>query len=102
MNKLLLLLNLVQFAIILALTNPSELAHREVMVTQLKAELAANASLFDKVKNATEVVKGITAAYNNYYVCSTTTREGKTLTIGVLGSVRWVGGKDLVASTQPK
>lgn len=102
MNKFLLLLNLVQFAIILVLTNPPEGAHREALLTAIKAEMAANTSLLDKLKNAAEVAKGISATYDNYYVCATTTREGKMMTFGMLGTVRWVGGTVITGTPQPK
>jgi len=101
MNNFLLLLNVVQFAIILVLTNPPELAHREVLLTTIKAEMAANTSLLDKLKNAAEVAQGISATYHNYYVCATTTRDGKMMTFGMLGTVRWVGGTAIAGAPQP-
>ncbi len=100
MKTFLLLLNLVQFGIILVLTNPPEVAHREVLLTTIKAEMAANASLIDKLKSAAEVAKGITATYHDYYVYSTTTRDGKMLTFGVLGTARWTGGTVIAGTPQ--
>jgi len=91
MNKFLFLLNVIQFAIILVLTNPSEQTHREEAIVKMKTEVTADTGLIDKLKNVADAAKSLAAAYNNYYVCSTLAKDGKTVTFGILGKVYWLG-----------
>ncbi|MCX7848426.1 MAG: hypothetical protein N2595_10410 [bacterium] len=94
MKKFLLLLNLVQFVIILIISNPSELAHRAYVAQQLKTRLKEGNDWLEKLRSAAETTQGFMADYHNYYICSTLSKDGKTLTIGALGMVRWVADKD--------
>jgi hypothetical protein len=87
MKMFLLLLNIAQFCIILVLTNPDELAHRKVLVDRLGDKLQTNASIVDKISDAAGALGDLGATYHNYEVFSTTEKEGKTLTFGVLGHV---------------
>lgn len=90
MNKFLVLLNVVQFVIILTLSNPSELRHRAYVTERIKSGLQAGGGWMDKLRTAVDSAQGLVADYHNYYVCSTLSKDGKTLTFGILGMVRWV------------
>jgi len=94
MKMFLLLLNIVQFSIILLLTNPDELAHRQVLVERVNHQLSTEAPILDKISNAAGSLSDLGAEYHDYKVFSTTQRNGDTLTFGVLGNVTWMGGAE--------
>ncbi len=102
MSKFLLLLNIVQFAIILVLSNPSELTHRAYVTEQIKERWQAGADWIDRLRAASESAQGLMAEYHNHYVYSTLSKDGKTLTVGVLGMVRWVADDQQPAASTPR
>lgn len=102
MNKFLLLLNLVQFVIIMILSNPTEMQHRAYVTEQIKTRLQSNTGWVDKLRGAVDSAQGLVADYHNRYVYSTLSKDGKTLTVGILGMVRWVADDEQPApATQP-
>lgn len=90
MKKFLFLLNVIQFGIIMILSNPSELDHRAYVAEQVKLRWHSGSTWLDKLKGAAESAQGFTAEYQNRYFYSTLSKDGKTLTVGILGMVRWV------------
>jgi len=102
MKKFLLLLNVIQFGIIMILSNPTDLAHRAYVAEQIKTRWQSGATWLDKLKGAVDSAQGLGAKYHNYYFCSTLSKDGQTLTFGVLGMIRWVADdQPAAAATQP-
>jgi len=72
---------------VLVLTNPSQDAHRKVLYASAATE-ATHSDLLGKIAaDVLEDVNLIPLGYNNYYVFSTTTVNGKTASIGVCSRV---------------
>ncbi|MEI8375483.1 MAG: hypothetical protein WCJ35_21900 [Planctomycetota bacterium] len=77
--------------IVLALTNPAEEKHKQVVFDRL-SEHAAKEGVWSML--ALAAGKDLVLAqfqYHNYLLASTTTYDDKRLTIGVLGNVLIVG-----------
>ncbi len=89
MKSFLLLLNLVQFMVILSLTNPSEYQHLEYITERAQQELRSDAPLLDKIMGAARTAGKIDARYQNHHIASVTRKDDQLITIGVLGKVWW-------------
>lgn len=89
MKSFLLLLNLVQFTVILSLTNPSEYQHLEYITERAQQELQTDAPLLDKILGAARTAGSIDARYKNHHIASVTRKDGQLVTIGFLGKVWW-------------
>ena len=86
----LLILALIVAAAVLFFTNPGQEAHRQAVYTAAAAE-ATQSEVLGKIAvdllGKTEVVP---LTYNNYYVCSTTTLNGETKSVGAFSRIwKW-------------
>ena len=81
---------LIVACVVLFFTNPSHDAHRQVVYTNAAAQ-AVQSEVLGKIAvdllGKTDVVP---LSYHNYYVCSTTSLNGETRSIGMFSHVwRW-------------
>lgn len=90
MKSILLLLNIVQFVVILVITNPNELAHKKCILDTVQKSTSSGTSI-DSIARIVEAASAINAEYHNYWLFSVSTQGGKTVTKGMLGKVIWTG-----------
>ena len=89
MKSFLVLLNLIQFAVILGLTNPSEYRHVEFITERAQQELQTDQSILNKLLGAARTVGNLDADYQSYYLVSVMRKNGQPVTIGALGHIWW-------------
>jgi hypothetical protein len=81
---------LIVVALVLAVTNPGQETHKQAVYTSLATQ-ATNSEMLGKI--AVDVLGDrniVPLQYNNYYLFSTTTLDGKTESVGAVARVwKW-------------
>lgn len=72
---------------VLAWTNPDEAAHRRALYTAAAAAAGSGETLSRIAGDAAENLKVIPYKYDNYYLGSTMTLDGKIKSVGLLTKV---------------
>lgn len=87
MKGFLILLNLVQFSIILGLTNPDEYRHLEVITKQAQQELHSERPFMERLLGTARTMGHLGGQYHSYYLVSMIRKGSEPVTFGALGQV---------------